>query len=208
MLTLAHVSLIIVLVCMDNPFQPKPQPWWQQTLSYSLEIIKVFLIALVIVVPVRLFLFQPFYVQGASMEPNFYDREYLIIDELSYRLRAPERGEVVVFKYPNNPQQYYIKRIIGIPGDTVKVTDGDVFRIDTDGEVVLIDESEYLDDAVTTQSYNVSEITLDEEQYFMLGDNRSASYDSRYFGSVADSFLVGRVLVRVLPFDRFNWFGY
>lgn len=193
---------------MENPFQHQEPPLWQQALSYGLEIIKVFLIALVIVVPVRLFVFQPFYVQGASMQPNFYDKEYLIIDELSYHLREPHRGEVVVFKYPRNPRQYFIKRIIGIPGDTVLVEDGKLYMKDASGNAVEIDESWYLADDIATQGYNFSEITLGDGEYFLLGDNRSASYDSRYFGAVEDSFLVGRALLRVLPVDRFNWFGY
>ena len=74
------------------------------------EIVKVVSISLVIILPVRYYLIQPFYVKGASMEPTFHDHEYLIIDEISYRFNSPERGQVVVFRYPRNPQEYYIKR--------------------------------------------------------------------------------------------------
>lgn len=180
--------------------------WWQQTVAYSLEIIKVFLIALIIVVPVRYFLIQPFYVKGASMEPNFYDHEYLIIDELSFRMREPVRGEVVVFRYPRNPSQYYIKRIIGLPGETVVIKEGDVFIQPEEGEQFEVDESSYLDDTVTTQTFNYSQLTLQEEEYFVMGDNRSSSYDSRHFGIVPERYLVGRAMVRVLPLDRVDWF--
>ena len=84
--------------------------------SYILELVHVVVISLAIIIPIRYFLIQPFYVKGASMEPSFYDHEYLIIDEISYRFREPQRGDVVVFKYPNDPSQYFIKRIIGMPG--------------------------------------------------------------------------------------------
>src|SRR3989339_124875 len=89
-----------------------------------LEFIKVAVLAGITIGLVRYFLFKPFYVKGASMEPNFQEHEYLIIDELSYRFREPQRGEVVVFKYPENPKEYFLKRIIGLPGETVKIAEG------------------------------------------------------------------------------------
>src|SRR5688500_16485157 len=85
------------------------------------EIVKILILAVIIIVPIRYFLIQPFFVRGASMEPNFYDGEYLVIDELSYRWRDPKRGEVIVFRYPNNHAQFFIKRIVGVPGDTVRL---------------------------------------------------------------------------------------
>src|SRR3989339_1278505 len=93
---------------------------------FFLELVKVGVLAAVTIIVIRHFLFKPFYVRGASMEPNFYDKEYLIIDELSYRLREPERGEVVVFKYPENPKEYFLKRIIALPGERVKVSEGQI----------------------------------------------------------------------------------
>ena len=93
-------------------------------LAFIWETLKIVVIALVIVVPIRYFLFQPFFVKGASMEPNFDDGQYLIIDELSSRFREPQRGEIVVFKYPHDPSQRYIKRVIGLPGETAEVKDG------------------------------------------------------------------------------------
>src|SRR3989344_294895 len=93
----------------------------QQLLVFSWEIIKVVVISLAIIVPVRYFLIKPFYVKGASMEPNFYDHEYLIIDEISYRFAEPARGDIVVFRYPNDERQYFIKRIIGLPTETVRI---------------------------------------------------------------------------------------
>jgi len=106
--------------------------------EYTLEIIKVILISLAIIVPVRYFLIQPFYVKGASMEPNFFDHEYLIINEISYRFNAPERGDIVVFKYPRDPSQYFIKRIIGLPNEALEIKDGKII-IFNDIHLVCID---------------------------------------------------------------------
>src|SRR3989338_5286682 len=93
---------------------------------FLLELVKVAVLAGITIAFVRYFLFKPFYVRGASMQPNFYDKEYLIIDELSYRLRLPQRGEVVVFRYPDNPKEYFLKRIIGLPRERVKISEGKV----------------------------------------------------------------------------------
>ena len=182
----------------------KDSSWWRQGVAYTLEIVKVFLIALAIVIPVRYFLIQPFYVKGASMEPTYVDHEYLIIDELSYHLRTPERGEVIVFRYPRNPRQYYIKRIIGLPGETVIIKDKKVI-IEKNGKSIVLDETDYLDPSVPTDSFNYSEVTLADDEYFVMGDNRTASYDSRHFGPIKESVIVGRSLIRVLPFDRVGW---
>lgn len=190
---------------MTNLLHHQKDPsWWRQGTAYTLEIVKVFLIALAIVIPVRYFLIQPFYVKGASMEPTYTDHEYLIVDELSYYLRTPERGEVIVFRYPRNPRQYYIKRIVGLPGDTVIVKDQKVI-INRDNESIVLDETNYLDPSVPTESFNYSEVTLAEDEFFVMGDNRTASYDSRHFGPIKESVIVGRALIRVLPFDRIGW---
>jgi len=161
------------------------------------EITKIVVIALLIVVPIRYFLFQPFFVKGQSMEPNFEDGDYLIIDELSFRLRDPQRGEVVVFKYPNNLSQRYIKRIIGLPGETIEVKDGKVIVFNQGGGWIL-DESEYLSPAIQTPGD--IRISLFENEYFVLGDNRYASSDSRRWGSLPRGDIVGRVIIRAWPF--------
>ena len=114
------------------------------------ETIKVIVISLAIIIPIRYFLIQPFYVKGASMEPNFHDHEYLIIDEISYRLNDPQRGDVVVFRYPNEPSQYFIKRIIGLPGETVQVEDGQITIINNYmPQGFILNESSYLPNIYT-----------------------------------------------------------
>jgi signal peptidase I len=134
------------------------------------------------------------------MEPNFYDHEYLIIDELSYRLRQPERGEVIVFRYPENPKEYFLKRIIGLPGERIKVSGGHVTIYNSaHPEGVEISESYLPSDLITLGE---KEWTIGENQYFVLGDNRMNSYDSRRFNAIDKSAIVGRAWLRGWPPSR------
>ena len=164
--------------------------------SLLLEVIKIVILAAIIVLPVRYFLFQPFFVQGISMNPSFENGDYLIIDEISYRFRTPERGEVIVFKYPKNPSQRYIKRIIGLPEETVEIKNGQVIIIEGK-ETQILDESEYLAQDLET-SGNIR-VSLSESEYFVLGDNRNFSSDSRRWGVLPKEYIVGRVYLRAWP---------
>jgi len=164
------------------------------------EILKIFLIALIIVIPIRYFLFQPFFVKGQSMEPSFENGDYLIIDELSYRLGDPQRGDVVVFRYPNDVSQLYIKRIIGLPGETIEVKNGNVTITNSEGAWVL-NESVYIPEVKTPGN---TEITLEEGEYFVLGDNRASSSDSRSWGGLPRKDIIGKVAVRAFPLTAFS----
>ena len=176
-------------------------------LLFIWEIVKVVSISLAIILPVRYYLIQPFYVKGASMEPNFHDHEYLIIDEISYRFNEPVRGQVVVFRYPKNPQEYFIKRIIGLPGEDIQIKDGQVFIYnDAYPSGWLLKES-YLPEGLQTYDTNDLKITIGENEYFVLGDNRHASKDSRSFGPVNRSFITGKVLFRGWPLNRITIFN-
>lgn len=163
------------------------------------ELLKVVIISLIIIIPVRYFVLQPFFVKGASMEPNFNDHEYLVIDELSYRFKEPQRGEIIVFRYPKDPRQYFIKRIIGLPGDTLEIKDNSAYI-----NGVKLDESAYLPAA--TQTAGNLYVKLGPDQFFVMGDNRSFSLDSRSFGEVDRRFIVGRAWFRGWPFDKFTVF--
>ncbi len=165
---------------------------------FIFEIVKVVLISLAIILPVRMFLVQPFYVEGASMEPNFYDKEYLIIDELSYRFHEPARGEVVVFRNPDNNKQYYIKRVIALPGETVEIASG---KVSINGKEL---NETYIED-LSGQSF--SQLTLGPDEYFVLGDNRSVSRDSRVFQALPKKLIIGRVWFRGWPVDRISTFN-
>ena len=105
----------------ENKENTKNEFW-----KFCWEVAKIIIVAAVIVIPIRYFLFQPFFVRGQSMDPNFENGDYLIIDEISYRFRAPERGEVIVFKYPEDPSNRFIKRIVGLPGEIVEVRENQV----------------------------------------------------------------------------------
>ncbi len=167
-------------------------------IPFVLELIKIAIIAFVIVAPIRYFLFQPFIVSGASMAPNFATGDYLIVDEISYRFSSPQRGDVVVFNTSFIPGYYgqrFIKRVIGLPGETVDIKNGQV-KIIKDGKVTILDEK-YLPDNLKT--YGDVSTTLKADQYFVLGDNREYSYDSRMWGVVPRTDIIGKASLRVLP---------
>lgn len=166
--------------------------------SFILETGKIALVALVLVAGFRLFVFQPFLVRGASMEPNFHNWDYLIVDEISYRFGNPERGDVVVFKYPNDPSQRYIKRIIGLPGETVEVEDGRV-AVFYGEEKISLDGKDYF----SFDTPGAIRMTLLENEYFVMGDNRHQSSDSRSWGSLPGDLIIGRVFVRLVPLSVF-----
>ncbi len=172
-------------------------------LIFIWETVKIAIIAAVIVIPIRYFIFQPFFVKGQSMEPNFQNNNYLIIDEISYRFSQPERGEVIVFNYPDDPSQRYIKRIIGLPGETVEINNGKVFigGGSAGAETRALDETFYFHTPVETPG-NVK-ISLDEDEYFVLGDNRYASSDSRRWGPLKSKYIIGKVALKAWPFASF-----
>lgn len=181
------------------------ESWWSSVKLFVMETLKVVFLSLAIIIPVRYFLIQPFYVKGASMEPSYLDHEYLIIDEISYRFREPRRGEVIVFHPPNNERQYYIKRVVGIPGDRVRVTGGQVFLYNAGHQEGIRVEEPFL--ASGTQTFGEVDTVLKQDQYFVLGDHREASLDSRVFGPVSRSEIVGRTWVRGWPLNRMTLFS-
>lgn len=175
---------------------------------FTWELLKVTIISLAIILPVRYYLIQPFYVRGASMEPNFHNHEYLIVDQISYRFRQPERGEVIVFRYPRNPQEYFIKRVVALPNESLEIINGDVFIYnDLNPDGVLINEP-YLEEKYLSNYNTDTKIVLDSNEYFVLGDNRSSSMDSRSFGPLNQQFITGRVLLRGLPVNRATIFNH
>lgn len=170
------------------------------------DIVKMAAIALVFAGLVRYFLIQPFFVEGASMEPSFLSGEYLLIDEASYYFKSVERGEVVVFHYPLDASKYYIKRVIGVPGETVEIKDGKVIIYNNDNSDGFFIEEDYLSgDGITLGNIKKK---LGKNEYFVLGDNRLVSSDSRQWGTLPRNNIVGRVWVRAWPIDKVKIFGY
>lgn len=167
-------------------------------LPFVFEVIKIGIIAFLIVMPIRYFLFQPFIVSGASMSPTFSTGDYLIIDEISYRFSSPQRGDVIVFNagfIPGYVNQRFIKRIIGLPGETVNVSNGEV-KI-TNGEQTTVLQEKYLPENSRTDGE--TNITLGADEYFVMGDNRPYSYDSRMWGVVNKKDIIGKAFLRIFP---------
>jgi len=170
--------------------------------SPIIEILQFALIALIIVLPIRWFIAQPFIVSGASMEETFHSGEYLIVDQLSYHLGKPAPGDVVVFRYPLNPSTFFIKRIIGVPGDTVSI----------DGNVVTIKNQTYPEGHILDETY-INEMSpnsyvtkaLGEQEYFVMGDNRDQSSDSRVWGVLEEENIIGRAFLRLFPFNEIDY---
>lgn len=171
------------------------------------ELFLILVISLAIVLPVRFFLIQPFFVKGSSMEPNFEDGEYLIVNEIVYRLGQPERGEVIVFKWPSDPRQYYIKRIVGLPGEKIEIKDGLVKIYNKKNpQGFLLDESSYL--SPTQRTPGEYETTLGQDDYLVLGDNRVASFDSRRWGPLSEEYIIGKAWLRIWPIARAEVFNF
>lgn len=159
------------------------------------ELAKLVLLSLLIVVPFRLYVAQPFIVEGASMDPTFETGDYLIVDELTYRFRPPERGSILIFKYPKDPRKSFIKRVIGLPGEKITISNGQVTITNIDYPEGLVLDEPY----VALGKKDSSNYILGTGEYFVLGDNRASSADSRIWGPVPEDNIVGRPVVRFFP---------
>ncbi|HEY4496222.1 MAG TPA: signal peptidase I [Candidatus Paceibacterota bacterium] len=179
---------------MENQIPPEKEHFWRETVKFTV-------IALAIVIPFRYLIAQPFIVSGESMVPTFANGEYLIVDELTYRfVHNPKRGDVVIFKYPYDRSKYFIKRIIGLPGETVTLHAGQV-SVKTASSTIVLRES-YISN-ITNDELTVE---LKDNKYFVMGDNRPESSDSRIWGPLDKQFITGRAFARLLPINRLNIF--
>lgn len=175
-------------------------------LYFLWDLLKTGIVVFVIAFAIRYFLIQPFVVEGNSMLPNFIDTEYLLAEKLSYSLSAPERGDVVIFKYPKNPSVNFIKRVIGLPGETVTIENNTVkITNNTNPNGFVLNESKYLTSSQKTlTSEKVFSITLKDNEYFVMGDNREHSSDSREWGALPKTNIIGRAWLVIKPLDRFG----
>lgn len=188
---------------MDNTTQPKKVSFWGSIKNDIIDLLKFLAIAAIIVIPIRHFVMQPFIVSGTSMDPTFADKEYLIIDKLTYNLNKINRGDVVVFKFPSRNERYLVKRIIGLPGDTVTLkSNGDITIINEQNPNGFTVQEEY----VVNKDQDSFTITVpkDSNKILVLGDNRKVSYDSRAWGLLEKDRLVGRVYLRLWPVGRID----
>ncbi len=182
-----------------NPFAKKKTDVSdrEETKQHPLtEIVQFSIIAILIVVPIRMFVAQPFIVSGASMENTFQSGEYLIIDQVTYRLDNPSRGDVVVFRYPKDPSKFFIKRVIGVPGDTITIEDGSVAISNEENPDGIILDEPYVKSMGDAPLF---EEELGDREYFVMGDNRDRSSDSRSWGVLQEERIVGRAYLRLFP---------
>ncbi len=176
-----------------------PIPQKKESTGQSIwELIRFAFIAIIIVIPIRIFIAQPFIVSGSSMFPTFENGQYLVVDEISYRVSEPKRDDVIVFRYPNDTKKFFIKRIIGLPNETVKIKGNDVTIINTEYPNGLKLDQPFVENTAN----NDLTFQLKDNEYFVLGDNRNASADSRYWGAVPKKLIIGRVFVRLFPFNK------
>lgn len=166
------------------------------------DLFTLVLLIVVVVIPIRVFVISPFVVDGESMHPTFGNLDYLIIDEILYNFKAPARGDVIVFRYPINPSVFYIKRVIGLPEETVSIDHGVVTIISAAGEKTALSEPYIVNEDATY----TKDVTLNPGEYFVMGDNRPNSSDSRSWGPLPKKDIVGRVDLRLLPVGKIGFF--
>ncbi len=184
----------------DSEPKPNVSPR-REALAFVWETVKVVVISLAIIIPIRYFLVQPFFVKGASMENTFEDGDYILIDEISYRFRNPDRGDTIVFRFPEDQSQFFIKRAIGLPNETLEIKDDKVIIYNKQKpQGFVLDESGYLMPGQST--LDNMRIKLDPNEYFVMGDNRLRSSDSRRWGPLNRSLITGRVFFRAWPFNK------
>jgi signal peptidase I len=159
------------------------------------------IIAIIIVIPFRIYIAQPYVVSGSSMDPTFHDGDYLIVDQLSKRFQDFERGSVIILKYPKDPSKFFIKRLIAFPGESVEIREGNVYIQKKTGEKIQLDEP-----YVKFNKNESFDISLGSGEYFVMGDNRAGSSDSRIWGSLPEKNIVGRPIIRLLPFPDLGLF--
>ena len=181
---------------LDDPVQNKKSSVW--------ELVKYAIVALIIVVPFRIFIAQPYIVSGSSMDPTFKNADYLIVDQLSKRFEDPKRESVVIIRYPKDTSKFFIKRLIGFPGETVEIKNGIVTIYNKDNKTGLKLNEPY----VIYKKADNSTITLGPDEYFVLGDNRAGSSDSRVWGTLPEKYIIGVPILRLFPLNKISvWPG-
>lgn len=165
------------------------------------DLVKFAIIAFLIVMPIRMFIAQPFVVSGDSMFPTFHDGEYLIVDEISYIAGNPSRGDVAIFRYPNDTKRFFIKRIIGLPNEEISINGNKIKIINKENpEGFLLTEPYINEDFDFSGTYKTK-----NGEYFVLGDNRNKSLDSRFWGILPEKLLIGRAYLRLLPIKEISY---
>lgn len=169
-----------------------------------LDLLRFAVLTAIIVLPIRIFIVQPFLVSGQSMDPTFHNNEYLIVDRVSYRFNTPERGDVVIFRFPFSQKKFLIKRVIGLPGETVSIKEQRVTITNAANPEGIRLEEPYV--IFAAELSPPTELTLGSEEYFVMGDNRKASVDSRIWGPLHVDYIIGKPLLRLFPWSKLDAF--
>lgn len=178
---------------ITTPEKEKKESFW--------DLIKFALLAIIIVIPIRVFIAQPFVVSGQSMYPTFSNGDYLIVDELSYNIGKPNRNEVVIFRYPEDPKKFFIKRIIGLPNETIQIKNNEIVIFNKENPEGFTLKQPEIKEPTTKDTY----MKLNSSEYFVLGDNRTASSDSRYWGALPEKLIVGTPIFRLYPINKISF---
>lgn len=171
----------------------------ESTAYQVFDLVRFVLICLAVVIPVRIFIAQPFIVDGASMEPTIETGEYFIVDRISYRIKEPQRGDVIVIRPPSNQSTFFIKRLIGLPGETVRFEGDTVVIVNEESPEGIVLDEPYISRSIISADL---EIVLGEDEFYVMGDNRPSSQDSRYFGALRREDIVGRAWLRLFPLNQ------
>ena len=190
------VELNKVFLDEEDPDE-RPRSLLREIISFAGYVVFVVLFTYIIVTYVG----QRTEVVGSSMYPTLHDGDNLLVDKISYRFTDIERFDIIVFEYQHEENVYYIKRIIGLPGETVQITDGNIY---INGELL---EEDYGYEVMESDGLAAEPVTLGENEYFVLGDNRNDSTDSRdpRVGNITRDIIVGKAFVRIYPFDAIGF---
>ena len=165
------------------------------------DLLKFAIIALAIVIPIRMWIAQPFVVSGESMYPTFDNGQYLIVDEISYILGSAHRGDIVVFRYPGDTKRFFIKRIIGLPNEKITIVNGEVTITNKDHP----EGFKMIEPYINEKEFTGGEYVTKDNEYFVMGDNRNRSSDSRTWGILPKKLMIGKALLRLIPFSTISY---
>lgn len=188
------------ITTMENENIPAKSKF-KEFLRDGLDLLKFAIMALAIVIPIRMWIAQPFVVSGESMYPTFHDGEYLIVDEISYITGNEKRGDVAIFRYPNDKKRFFIKRIIGLPNEKIFINKGIITIINKENPEGIIMTEPYINET----SFTGGEYTTEDDEYFVMGDNRNKSLDSRSWGVLPKKLMIGRAYLRLLPLKKISY---
>lgn len=178
----------------NNKKEPKKKSPMRETIDFFIPIV----IAIIVAILLKMFVFANAVIPTGSMLNTIQENDRVIASRLSYINNDPERYDIVIFRFPDNENQYFVKRVIGLPGETVEVVEGIVYVTKTDGTVIQLDDS-FVTNCVPDGNYGPFEVP--EDCYFMMGDNRNSSHDSRFWNKkyVHKDKILGKVMFKYYP---------